>query len=285
MTFYAVVCGGDRSWPVPALSNDVLDTFEDLVGPDRSATLPSDATHVLLVCRTEWGPAMRRLATLLKAHDEALNVSVLETDTMPLGAAVVAEHVNALAVEPGHAARELRRLLGTVRSVVWVRRPGKVNGARPKWWEVIRSWWSPDGALAEGESPIGIERAQVERWAELFKGATSVHRSGEVPPRPAAVIQPYVGGERVWGRDVSRGARAITGKQPSFEVATFTPTDAVSAEETTECSGCGASVVDFCPFCHAAWGLGATVVHTSTTTPATPIDDKDLQPVNESELR
>ncbi|MGD8148817.1 hypothetical protein [Ornithinimicrobium sp. Y1694] len=102
-----------------------------------------------------------------------------------------------------------------------------------------------------------LQRAEIEQWAALFKGADQIHRSGEAPARPAAIIQPYVGGERVWGRDISRGARAITGKQSAFEVAVFSPADSSHPQATTECSGCGVSVTDVCPFCHAQWGMAA----------------------------
>jgi hypothetical protein len=254
MTFRAVVCGADRSWLVPTVANDPLSTFEDLVAPDGDRAVLGDATHVLLVTRREWEPAMRRLATLLRAHDSHRHVSVLATDSMPLGAAAVAEQVNAADLEPGRAARELRRQLGQVRSAIWVKRPGLVQGARPGWWDVIRSWWSKDGYLVRGEDPVRVARSQPEAWAELLDGAGTLHRSGEPPVRPAALLEPYLDDLRVWGRDASRGAKAVAGRQNSFEVAALLP--GVEHEEPvgSACSGCGASVDDFCPFCHAQWG-------------------------------
>lgn len=281
MSFYAVVCGGDRSWPVPTVDNDFISTFGEIIEQGPDGALPADATHLLIICREEWAPQMRRLATLLRAHDAGRHVSVLVTDTTPLGAAVVAEHVNSLREEPGTAARELRRLLGQVRGVVWVRRPGKVNGARPGMWELVRSIWARNGSLAEGNGPVRLVRAEVEQWASLFKDAGSIHRSGEVAPRPEALMQPYVTGEKTWGRTLSPGARAMVGKQPAFEVAVFSPTPVERIPDLTTCSGCGSTVVDMCPFCHAQWGA-----HHPTTSAAQPttqmtvstLEDTDVTP-------
>lgn len=254
MRFRAVVCGADRSWLVPTVADDPATTFEDLVGPDGDGEVLTDATHVLLVTRRQWEPAMRRLATLLRAHDGHRHVSVLTTDAMPLGAAAVVEQVNAADLEPGRAARELRRQLGQVRSAVWVRRPGPVHGARPRWRDIIRSWWSKDGYLLQGEDPVRVARSSAESWGELLESSGAPHRSGEPPTRPAALLEPYQQDLRVWGRDASRGAKAVAGRQSSFEVAALVPGVGDEEPSGSACSGCGASVDDLCPFCHAHWG-------------------------------
>ena len=260
MKFQAAVCGADESWSVPSYANDPAAVLAQLLdGDENTSVLHDGTTHLMLMTRPEWAPAMQRLATLLKAHDGTLNVGILLTSTTPLGAAVVAERVNALALEPGLAARELRRLLPTTRSSLWVRRVGMVKGARPTWWEVIRALWAKEGYLIEGAEPAVVRRADEKAWADFFAGTTATHRLGEFPPIPAQASQQYLTQARVWGRDVSRGARQLTGKQRTVELAATQwsqqPHQAEAAAEA--CSGCGASVLTLCPFCHAAWGQHA----------------------------
>ena len=112
MKFLATVCGGDVRWAVPVTTDDAQSMLATLMGHEPSEqALDTDVTHLLLVTRPEWAPAMRRLATLLRAQEPTLGVAVLETGHTPLAAAACVSEVHQHDLEPGAAARAVRDLL------------------------------------------------------------------------------------------------------------------------------------------------------------------------------
>ncbi|GGK80448.1 hypothetical protein [Ornithinimicrobium pekingense] len=277
MSFVAVVCGADPLWDVPSVTDDPVQMLNRLVeappapGTDRPAadpdpgaeppadpTPPPEATHTLFVCRPSWLPAMRRLVTLLRAHDPSRHFAVLVTDRLPLATSLVVAHVNGLGLEPGRAAREVDRLLRRTESGAWVRRPGRLNGAKVSWWDVIRSWWVKDGYVAHGAEPVVVERASADLWSARLTGAEVVYLSGEVPELPAEALRAAGVPEKLRGRDVPAGTKVLVGRQRSFEFAGPRWSAAEPAPEPEpglrSCDSCGVSVEDWCPFCHAQWG-------------------------------
>lgn len=279
MNFVAVVCGADPLWDVPSVTDDAVTMLDRLVAPATSEAVvatgsgpvvedatgprfPADATHTLFMCRPSWLPAMRRLATLLRAHDATRHYAVLVTDRLPLASALVAEHVNALDLEPGRAAREVDRLLRLTESGAWVRRPGRLNGARVSWWDVVRSTWDKDGYVASGAGPVAVDRAGAELWSQRLSGARAVYLSGEIAETPGQALRTVGVREQLRDRDVPPGTKVLVGRQRSFEFAA--PRWAVDDplpepdDALRRCDSCGSTVLDYCPFCHAQWGEAPT---------------------------
>lgn len=267
MRFVAVVCGADPLWAVPSVTDDPLAMLERLtvaepageeVGGADEASVRGEGSHTLLVTRPSWLPAMRRLVTLLRAHDPSRHYAVLVTDRLPLASALVAEHVNALDLEPGTSARLVDSLLRSTESGVWVRRPGKIAGGKVGLWDVIRSTWAKQGYIAHGAAPVTVARADDDAWVQRLAGVRSVSLSGEVPEVPADLLRNVGVPERLRDRDVPPGTKLLTGKQRSFEFAgpRWSPDELpqVPDEDLRRCDSCGSTIVDFCPFCHAQWG-------------------------------
>lgn len=288
MSFVAVVCGADPLWSVPSVTDDPVQMLDRLVEPsahdaatgadagpaetgdiDAAAAqplVPAEATHTLFVCRPSWLPAMRRLVTLLRAHDPSRHYAVLVTDRLPLASALVAEHVNALDLEPGQGAREVDRLLRSTGSGAWVRRPGRLTGAKVSWWDVIRSWWAKDGYVAHGAAPVAVDRAGADLWSQHLSGARVVYLSGEVPEVPSQALRSVGVPEKLRDRDVPPGTKVLVGRQRSFEFAAprWSPEQRADEHEDRtaaglrRCDSCGVTVLDYCPFCHAQWGEAPT---------------------------
>ena len=259
MKFLATVCGGDVRWAVPVTTDDAQSMLATLMGHEPSEqALDTDVTHLLLVTRPEWAPAMRRLATLLRAQEPTLGVAVLETGHTPLAAAACVSEVHQHDLEPGAAARAVRDLLERTSSALWVRRPGPVQGARPSLWAVVRSWFSKTGYLATGADPVQVQLAEDAVWDELLDGADAFVQCGEMPERQSAQVGPRLDGRQIWSREVSPGSRVIVGRQRAVELALprwLPGSAAVSGTPTQEtCANCGASVRDYCAYCHAHWG-------------------------------
>lgn len=269
--FHALVCDADPRWDVPTISHDPAEVFGQLRDGEAPGALPDDVTHLLLVGRAESGPDLRRLATLLRAHTPGLHVGVLESDQMPLALAAVTAHVLHLGLEPGQAARETRRLLEEeTDSGLWVRRPGKVEGARPGMWSVVRSWFTKEGCLARGAEPVRITRADADGWASVFEDSVTFLSCGELPPPQAAQVEPLLTRSESWSRDASPGARQVAGRQRAVEFAALRWTTAATGPAGgSSCDSCGASVAEFCAYCHAHWGRAVDPAGTASSRPDT----------------
>lgn len=265
MNVLAMVCGGDPRWGVPTVLDQPQQMLTELTGEESERALPEHVTHVLLLTRPTWEPQMQRLATLLRAYDRQRHVSVLTTGHTPLGMAVVAREINSTPHEPGQSARRAAALLDATSSGWWVRRPGRVDEARPSLKQLLVSWFSKTGYLVSGPAPSTVVKAEVPAWARVFEHASAFVTAGEMAELQRAHIQPYLNGGQVWGRDISAGGRQLVGRQRAFEWAATRwdadsePEELVPMAELSRCSSCGASVTRFCAFCHARWGLEAAV--------------------------
>lgn len=264
--FHALVCGADPRWDVPTITGDPFAMLARLRGGQPGEALADDVTHLLLVGRVESGPDLRRLATLLRAHTPALHVAVLESGQVPLAMAAVTAHVLRLGLEPGLAAREVRRLLeDETDSGLWVRRPGRVEGARPGLWTIVRSWFSRSGALARSTDPVQITRADAGGWGSVFHDSFSFLSCGELPAQQASLIEPLLTHSESWSRDLSPGARAIVGRQRAAEFAALKwTTPSPAGTDTPRCDSCAATTTGICAYCHAHWGHVATATDALT---------------------
>lgn len=266
MNVLVMVCGADPRWRVPTVDDQPQRMLEQLTAPEGPDALDPQVSHVVLLTRPTWEPHMQKLATLLRAYDRQRHVAVLPTAHSPLGMAVVAAEINGAPHEPGAAARRAASLLAETDSGWWVRRPGRVDEARPRVTQVLRSWFTKTGYLVSGPRPSTVTQAHAPAWAEAVGSARRLLTSGEVPELQRAHLASHHGGGEAWGRDVSVGGRQLVGRQRAFEWAAPRWDTASRAEaapdETGACSSCGASLMGYCAYCHARWG--ATLGERST---------------------
>lgn len=265
MSFMVAVCGSTDHWGAPGLTADPEQMLEHLVGAvgdDKPATsAAAQASHLLVLTRPDTGPAMRRLATLLRAYDPGRHVAVLETAHSPLGMTLVAEHVNTLGLDPGTGIDLTVRLLDRTSSGWWVRRPGRVSDARPSVWHVLRSWFSKTGYVASGAGPVRTRLADAAGWDEALDGSHRLLTCGEVPEVPRTNLGQHGPGDS-YARDLSWAGRAAVGQRSAFEWAApgWGPSSHVTTDDSTPaagavgCDSCGARTSGPCPYCHASWG-------------------------------
>lgn len=272
MTFVAVVCGAGDRWGAPGVFDDpyamlaLLTGTVSAEGPTATVSRATDlgetasqataATHLLLLTRPSAGPAMRHLATLLRARDPQRHVAVLETPTTPLGMTLVAEHVNALGLEPGAGVARVEQLLARTPTGWWVRRAGRLSEGRPSLWQVVRSWFSRTGYLAIGSDPLRIVLADAAAWEAAIDGGLRLVTCGDIPEVPRQNLGER-GPDDIYARDLSWGGRAVVRQRAAFEWAapSWTPdTQPDSTPGGQACDSCGATTVAHCPFCHALWG-------------------------------